>query len=98
MNYTRRLALVGSVFALCGLGACASLPENVISKPELRLQNVQVVGLGFKAQTFLLSFDISNPNPFPLPVSHVSYALDLDGYRFASGETTKGNLLDRLPL
>jgi LEA14-like dessication related protein len=75
------------LFAIGGLGACASLPENVISKPEVKLRDVQVMGLGFQNQTFLLSFDISNPNPFPLPVNHVSYSVRLDGQRFASGKT-----------
>jgi len=70
-----------------GLGACASLPENIVSKPEVNLRDVQVMGLGFNNQTFLLSFDISNPNPFPLPVNHVSYGVKLDGHRFASGNT-----------
>ncbi|MDH3820201.1 MAG: LEA type 2 family protein, partial [Gammaproteobacteria bacterium] len=32
-------------------------------------------------------FDISNPNPFSLPVSHVSYGIKLGGQRFASGQT-----------
>jgi LEA14-like dessication related protein len=88
MNYGRRLALAGAVLMLGGLGACASLPENVISKPEVELRDVRVMGLGFKSQTFLLSFDIRNPNPFPLPVNHVSYGVRLDGLRFASGQTT----------
>ena len=87
MNYTRRLTIAGLIVGLYGVGGCASLPENLISKPEVELRNVQVIGLGFKGQTFLLSFDISNPNPFPLPVRHVSYGLKLDGLRFASGET-----------
>ena len=72
---------------LCGLSACASLPENLISAPEVELRDVQVMGLGFKNQTFLLSFDIHNPNPFTLPVNHVRYDVRLDGHRFASGET-----------
>jgi LEA14-like dessication related protein len=73
--------------ALTGLGACETLPENLIEKPEVVLRDVQVVGLGFNAQTFLLSFDISNPNPFPLPVNHVSYGVKLNGQRFATGKT-----------
>jgi len=88
MNYGRRLAVAGIALALGGLGACASLPENVISKPEVKLSDVEVVGLGFRNQTFLLSFDIRNPNPFPLPVNNVSYGLRLDGQRFATGRTT----------
>lgn len=70
-----------------GLAACESFPENIISSPEVELRDVEVVGLGFNSQTFLLSFDISNPNPFSLPVSHVSYGIKLGGQRFASGQT-----------
>jgi LEA14-like dessication related protein len=69
------------------VSACASLPESLITRPEVQLRDVQVVGLGFKNQTFLLSFDVHNPNPFPLPVNHVSYGVRLDGHRFASGQT-----------
>lgn len=88
MNYARRMTRAAALFALAGLTACASLPENLIAKPEVELRDVQILGLGFRNQTFLLSFDISNPNPFPLPVNHVSYGVELDGQRFASGETT----------
>lgn len=87
MKYGRRLRVMVLVIALCGLAACASLPENLISEPEVELRDVQAIGLGFKSQTFLLSFDISNPNAFSLPVSHISYGVRLDGHRFASGQT-----------
>ncbi len=80
----QRLALLA---ALASLAACETLPENLIERPEVALREVQVVGLGLNAQTFLLSFDISNPNPFPLPVNHVSYGVNLDGERFATGKT-----------
>lgn len=85
MRSSRRLAIMGLMLALAG---CASLSENLISTPDVQLRDVKVVGLGFNNQTFLLSFDIHNPNPFPLPVNHVSYGLRLDGQRFANGKTT----------
>ena len=85
MNSSRRLAVVLTLAT--ALGACASLPENVVASPEVQLRDVQVIGLGFKSQTFLLSFDIHNPNPYPLPVNHISYGVRLDGQRFASGQT-----------
>ena len=69
------------------LSACASLPESFVSTPSVKLSNVQVVGLGLRTQTFLLSFDVANPNPFPWPVSNFGYGVRLDGQRFASGET-----------
>lgn len=69
------------------LSACASVSAALVSKPEVRLSNVQVVGLGFKSQTFLLSFNVSNPNPFAVPVNGVAFGVKLDGQRFATGET-----------
>lgn len=87
MNLSKRLMVTVSAALTLALAGCASLPENVISKPEVQLRDVKVVGLGFNNQTFLLSFDIHNPNPFPLPVNHVSYGVRLDGLRFASGKT-----------
>ena len=87
MNCVRRCRTMLLVLALSGLAACASLPENMIASPDIELRDVQVMGLGFDSQTFLLSFDISNPNPFPLPVRHIRYGVRFDGQRFASGET-----------
>ena len=87
MNCGKRWRLLALLVAITGLGACETLPENLIEKPKVALRSVQVVGLGLNAQTFLLSFDISNPNPFALPVSHVSYGVKLDGQRFATGRT-----------
>ena len=87
MNYVRRMAYIGLVAALSIVAGCASLPETYIKQPEVKLRDVDVQGLGFNAQTFLLTFDISNPNPFPLPVNYVSYGLKLDGQQFASGGT-----------
>jgi LEA14-like dessication related protein len=73
---------------LAGLSTgCESISENLISAPSVHLSGVQVLGLGFKSQTFLLSFDIANPNGFALPVRHVGYRVKLDGQLFASGET-----------
>jgi len=82
----RKLALSSVVFAI-GLGGCATSLENLVKSPSVELRNIQVVGLGFNSQTFLLSFDVSNPNPFALPVRSVSYGIKLDGQRFASGKT-----------
>ena len=82
-----RLTATMLAVTIFGLAACESLPENIISSPEVELRDVEVVGLGFNSQTFLLSFDIRNPNPFSLPVNHVSYGIRLGGQRFASGQT-----------
>lgn len=84
----KRVTAIVLAVAVFGLAACESFPENIISSPEVELREVEVVGLGFSSQTVLLSFDIRNPNPFALPVSHVSYGIQLGGQRFASGQTS----------
>ena len=70
------------------VSACSTLPQNLISAPNVELSDVKVVGLDFANQSFLLSFDVDNPNAFALPVKNVGYGVKLDGQRFASGETS----------
>ena len=81
----RVVAKLALVWMAVYLSACASL-DNVVSAPGVSLRNVHVENIGFRDQTFLLSFDVTNPNPFPLPISNISYGVRLDGHRFASGE------------
>ena len=84
----------GSIgFKHIGLGAiawvltgCAST-ASFVDAPQVSLCNVEVTELDLNGQTFLLAFDVINPNPFPLPIESISYGVELDGYRFASGET-----------
>lgn len=83
-----RFNAVRSTIAIAGLllAACASL-EDLVSPPGVSLRNVHAEELGFERQTFLLSFDVTNPNPFPLPLTEIRYGIELDGMRFASGRT-----------
>jgi len=83
----RKLMHFPMMLLVLGLSACATVPEGLIDSPNVSLRDVQVVGLGFKSQTFLLSFDVANPNAFPLPIRSVGYGVKLNGQRFASGET-----------
>lgn len=69
------------------LAGCASTLENFVQSPTVALRNVQVASLGLNAQTFMLSFDVSNPNGFSLPVKSVSYGVKLNGEHFAGGTT-----------
>jgi LEA14-like dessication related protein len=78
-----KLALV--IIAASQVSSCATL-QDIAALPEVSLQSVQVKDLDFKSQTFVLNFDVSNPNPIALPIKSVSYAVKLDGLRFASGD------------
>ena len=82
----RILNLVTILTVACLVSACASM-QRAISAPGVSLRNVEVADIGFSKQTFVLSFDVTNPNPFPLPINHVSYGVKLDKKRFANGQT-----------
>lgn len=83
------IALQGAfVITLIMMGGCAAVPESLVRQPEVSLSRVECTGLGFNSQTFVLSFNVHNPNSFALPVEAVSYGVKLDGKRFATGETS----------
>ena len=80
----RPILVSGSLVLTALLSSCASL-ENVVSAPNVSLRNVHVENVDLGGQTFVLAFDVTNPNPFPLPIKSVDYNVELDGHRFASG-------------
>lgn len=86
---TNRLTVTTLFLSLSLLTGCASTGD-LFDAPNVSLRNVEVTDLDFSGQTFVLGFDVTNPNPFPLPVKAVSYGIELDGYRFASGSTRGG--------
>jgi len=77
------------LFALVSLSGCAGT-GSVIDSPRVDLTAVELTSANIRRQTFLLSFDVSNPNPFPLPVKAVDYEVIFDDRKFASGQT-QGN-------
>lgn len=68
------------------LGACAS-SGPVVQNPQVVLTNVALTDINFRSQKFRLSFDVQNPNAFPLPVRSIRYKVLLDQQQFAGGET-----------
>ena len=80
----RPIFLSGSLVLTVLLSSCAGV-ENVVSAPKVSLRNVNVERADLSSQTFILAFDVTNPNPFPLPIKTVNYNVKLDGHRFASG-------------
>jgi LEA14-like dessication related protein len=77
--------LLGAAMASV-LFACAGTPM-AITAPNVSLRHVEIGKVDFSKQTFVLAFDVRNPNPFPLPINYVSYGVKLGEQRFASGET-----------
>ena len=85
----RKLLAAAAASTLILLSGCAG-PGSLVSAPSVDLRNVEITELDLSGQTFLLAFDVDNPNPFPLPVSSITYGVELDGYRFAGGSASGG--------
>lgn len=72
--------------ACLALSGCATT-ENLVGTPKVTLNSVELESVNLRKQTFLLGFEVVNPNPFPLPVESIRYSVSLDSERFAGGET-----------
>ena len=86
MHKRKFFVLIMTILASIGINGCAGTGQ-VIEKPTVELSRVAVNQLSFTGQSFLLSFDVNNPNPFPLPIRAVRYHVQLADQTFASGES-----------
>lgn len=77
---------ITSVLAIGVLLAGCATTEALISTPAVDLTSVEMERVSFTGQTFLLGFEVDNPNAFPLPVRAVKYRVMFDDERFAGGE------------
>jgi LEA14-like dessication related protein len=78
-----RILLAAACVTLAG---CATT-DNLVGTPDVTLTSVELESVSFRKQTFLLGFEVVNPNPFPLPVESIRYSVSLDNERFAGGES-----------
>ena len=84
-THSTRKVIFSILLGLYLTGCASSGP--MIEKPSVQLTGIQISGLSFSEQTLLLSFNVDNPNPFPLPVSGVRYHVRIANQTFASGQT-----------
>lgn len=86
MMGTGRIRGLGLSAVACLAAGCASTGA-LVEKPGVSLSSVEVTDIDLDGQTFVLDFDVTNPNPFPLPIRSIAYGVELEGLRLASGET-----------
>lgn len=80
----RHLGLL--ILFLC---ACSSLPTS-LEKPDVNLQQVEVSDASLTNADLVFNFLVKNPNPIPVSVDKVDYALNLNGRPFTKGALEKG--------
>lgn len=75
------------VLATATLGACSSLPTNLIA-PKVGLVGIQMTSTDMFAQKFRVRVKVENPNDVELPVKGFEYQILLMGDSFAEGTST----------
>lgn len=73
------------ILAATLLGACALAPK--FTTPELSVAEVHVVSGDLWEQHLRVRVHVENPNDRALPVSGLVYTIEVEGQRFASGES-----------
>jgi len=79
---------------LAVLAACAGL-SGLSQKPEISLAGLDLLELGLFEQRFAFRLRIRNPNDVALPISGLTFAVDLNGQPFASGLSDKAVTVPR---
>jgi len=77
-----KLAIV-SLFAAF-LPGCATLTAK-LAPPQVSLANIKLLDLGLFEQRYKIELRIQNPNSIGLPITGMTYELDINQQRFARG-------------
>lgn len=88
MTLSLRLRMIVLLAVLFGLYGCATLDRS-LSKPDVRLANVQMLKANLWEQSFRLHLRVDNPNSRSLPIRGMQYQVYLNDMRLATGVTDK---------
>jgi len=73
---------------------CAT-PDNVLP-PSINLTNLQLGSTGLLSQELKLDIKIGNPNDFDIPLTGLSFNLEVNGQPFADGLSNESVTVPRL--
>jgi LEA14-like dessication related protein len=68
----------GALLLAAALAACAAV-GNALQDPEIKLERVQVRGVGVRGGELELQLSLDNPNPFDLRGTEIALGFDVEG-------------------
>jgi LEA14-like dessication related protein len=86
MTSFRHAAVAGLVCLATMLCGCAAM---TMKSPEVALAGVTIEEFGLREQRLGLKLRVSNPNDADLPIDGVSFTVDVNGQKFATGVSTR---------
>lgn len=90
---TLKTLLAAIALSFLTLG-CASIDDVV--PPKVNLVNIVPIGAGPFEQRFRVDLRVSNPNDFDIPLSGLSFDIDVNDSYFATGLSNQEVLIPRL--
>ena len=89
----RRIIIAVILSAVLLLGACAGMD---IQPPSVTLAGIDVIEAGLFEQRLALKLRVLNPNNVEIPISGLSFEVELNGEPFAKGVSNKPVTVPRL--
>lgn len=72
------------------LTSCSSFTGKILKDPEVQLQGLDVSSISAKEVSINLRLNVKNPNPIPLKLNEINYALKVSGKMVTEGVFDKG--------
>ncbi|MEM7225502.1 MAG: LEA type 2 family protein [Pseudomonadota bacterium] len=96
MSFSKeRRGVVCGLVCCVGLAGCAGIGDEALP-PEVNLINIRPVEAQVFEQRFDVDLRIINPNDFDLDLDGLTFNLDVNGSRFASGVSNQAFTVPRL--
>ena len=84
-----RIPRWASALLASGLVSCATLAHLSFKEPDVKLEQINLTGLGLTGGTFELVFDVYNPNDYRIRSTRLEVGVDLEGTHFGDGLVEK---------
>ena len=85
--FTKFFLSVCSVVIFCG---CSSLTKDLLKDPEVKVIEFKVTNVTLEDVAIAVQMNIKNPNPIPLKLDSVTYALKFSGEQVTEGIFDQG--------
>lgn len=72
------------------LSGCSTLTEQLLKDPEVKLESLKVTNKSLTDVSLALNFVVINPNPIPLKLDSIDYALQFSGSKVTAGTFEQG--------
>jgi LEA14-like dessication related protein len=85
MMKAKLIGVAACVIFLMSLASCAGIPTSAPIAPTVVVKSVKPLKLSFTKQTLAFQLEVSNPNPYDLPIQTLSFIAKLEDKQVAQG-------------